>query len=434
MKKILLIAYNFPPIINAQSLRWVQFIKHLVREGYRIDVLTIVPEKGYVGYDGNSLNSVPKEVKVFRSYSGPLNVLINRYIPVQKNIKNKKYKYFSSSVLRQQIKFLYKKFIQPVLVPDEKILWFPWAMKILNKLKKNEYDIVISSAMPVTCHILGYYFKKWTGITWIMDYGDPWVFNPSFPLPIWKYLLESRIEGRLLKKADHILVTTDLAIEGFTKHYPFLVSSKFTVISQGYDKELVENIKIEKGKIFRILYTGTFYDSIRPPYNFFEAISQLNNVEMEILIVGDFQPQYLKVVKKKGLEKKIFFLGHKTHEETIALQKGADILLFLSNDSPYQISGKIFEYLGACRPILGIQFIDNDPAIHLIKKYKRGFVASNDAKEIASTIRKIHGLWQNGELVKHFSFKHIEEHTWAYQAMKLKNLINIVSVLREECP
>lgn len=425
MKKILLIAYNFPPIINAQSLRWVQFIKYLAQDNYKIDVLTIVPEKGYMGYDENSLNSVPKEVKVFRSYSGPLNVLINRYIPPSKNIKNENYKYSSSDMLRQQIKFLYKKFIQVALVPDEKIIWFPWAMKTLNKLKENEYDIVISSAMPLTCHVLGYYFKKWTGITWIMDYGDPWVFSPSFPFPVWRYLLDSRIEGRLLKKADHILVTTDLAIEGFIKHYPFLVSSKFSVISQGYDKELVENIKIKKGGIFRILYTGIFYDSIRPPYNFFEAISQLNDIEMEILIVGELQPQYLKAIKEKGLEGKISFLGRKSHEETIALQKSADVLLFLSNNSPYQISGKIFEYLGACRPILGIQFIDNDPAIHLIKKYKRGFVASNNAKEIASTIRKIHGLWQNGELLKQFSFKHIEEYTWAYQAMKLKNLINM---------
>lgn len=175
------------------------------------------------------------------------------------------------------------------------------------------------------------------------------------------------------------------------------------------------------------MYTGVFYDDIREPYTFFDGIRQLKDIDMEVVIAGSILYKYVEAARDKDLGNKIIFLGYRPFEEAIALQKGADILLLVSNNSPYQIPGKIFEYFGARRPILAIKFIENDPAISLIEEYNRGFVVPNNAEEIARVIKRIYELWRNRELEKQFSFESLEEFSWDNRAMQLENVINTVT-------
>lgn len=41
MQKILLVAYSYPPLGDAQSLRWYYISNELANIGYKIDVITI---------------------------------------------------------------------------------------------------------------------------------------------------------------------------------------------------------------------------------------------------------------------------------------------------------------------------------------------------------------------------------------------------------
>jgi len=423
MKNILLISYNFPPIGGPRSLRWLQFVKYLNRD-YSIEVLTIQPEKGCTRYDESLLSSIPENVKIYRTYPGFIQRFNYRYLPLDK-IKKVREKSFKI-ILRKAIKNI----LSPYLMPDQMVEWLPWGLKkAKNLVRKKKYDLIISSAWPFTDHLIGYFIKKKMGISWIADYGDPWAFNPFIPFPWRRNLIDCRFEEKLLKNMDNIIVTTKETADGYVKYYPFLDCQKITIIPNGYDHKEFQQAKPDKGKKFRIVYTGIFYKD-RSPDILLKSIKELN-FDFELIIAGEISPEYIKIIGNLGIEKKVKLLGHQSHKQAIALQKGADVLLLLGWLKGYQIPAKIFEYFGACRPILSIKFDEKDIAAKLVQKHNRGFIPYNNTKEIISALEEMHDLWQKGKFKSCFDLRELKEYSWDILAEKLKETIEKVTCEKE---
>ena len=421
-KSILLISYYFPPIGGPRSLRWHSFSKYLVQNGFNVDVITINPDPMNNSYDRSFCEQDLAMIGVYRAYPGPIRKFISGHFPVGEVLNDSGKTRSLKKVFRQEMKFFYNKVVKQFFIPDMTAEWLPWGIKkVLGLVRKKEYDMVISSATPFTDHILGFFFKKIAKIPLIVDYGDPWVFNPFFPK--WRYLFDSWIEGRILKNAERIIVNADTAVNGFISHYPFLPKDKFSVIYQGYDEGSYGRAMPEKGRIFRIVYTGVFYKNIREPYVFFEAISRLKDIDLEVVIAGEVMPEFKDAAENAGLDKKIIFLGYQPHSRAVSLQKGADLLLFFSNNSPYQLPGKIFEYMGSLRPMLCVKCREDDSAAFMVKEKNRGFVVSNNAGEIASAVTEAYNLWKNGNLQDRFDLGPVPEYSWDSQARKMKILI-----------
>lgn len=68
--RILLIAYSFPPLIDAQSFRWYYLSNALAELGIQIDVLTM----RYPFGDGASWD-FHKNIEVFETFPVPLSFL-----------------------------------------------------------------------------------------------------------------------------------------------------------------------------------------------------------------------------------------------------------------------------------------------------------------------------------------------------------------------
>ena len=420
--KILLISYLFPPVSGPRSIRWAQMTKHLSNMGYDVDVLTINPEKGFGTFDENSLELLCDKVKITRTYPGILYKLNNKFLPVSGNdVKdgNSELKRFK---VRPFLKTIYKKIFEPMLIPDKTVEWLPWGARELYKMRNNNYDLIISSSVPYTAHILGYIFKKWTRTKWIADYGDPWGFNPF--CKSWRLHIDKIIEKHLLKSMDAIIVTNQQTADGFTQHYRTILKlNMISVVSQGFEKKTYEEIIPERGNRFRIIYTGNFYGGLREPNIFFDALEQLRELDLEVLIAGDDHSYYQKLIKEKKLEKIVHFIGYQTHSKIVALQKGADVLLLLGNPNGYQLPGKIFEYFGACRPILTIKLNENDVATEFIERHRRGVIVSNQTQDIKKAIRLMYELKKNGKLEETYDCSYLDEYSWCYLATKLDKIL-----------
>jgi len=192
------------------------------------------------------------------------------------------------------------------------------------------------TANPYAVHHYGG-AARWTEI-----HSSTWAFNPFYPFSWRRYLIDRHIEAKLLKNMDNIIVTNKETADGYIKHYPFLDCQKFTIIPAGYDYKEVQQAKLDRGKKFRIVYTGIFCKE-RNPEIFFKSITNLN-IDFEMLIAGEVSPQYIKIIKNLGLNNRVKLLGYQSHERALALQKGADILLLLGWSKGYQIPAKTFEY------------------------------------------------------------------------------------------
>ena len=65
MKKVLLIAYYFPPLGGDGVQRSVKFVKYLIQKGWSVSVLTVKEDKTFFS-DDQFFKEVPPEVTIYR--------------------------------------------------------------------------------------------------------------------------------------------------------------------------------------------------------------------------------------------------------------------------------------------------------------------------------------------------------------------------------
>ncbi len=424
-KTILLCAYDYPPLITPQSIRWFYISRELNKQGYAVDVLTIrMPEK----YQ-ELLDEIPEAIKIHRSFPGPFYSLTYKF--------SGKSSYSNDKVDSKNVSALWKTFTQIhlgvykalnfFLVPDINCEWLPFAVKKGSRLlSMNSYDIVITSSEPKTCHLVGYYLKKKFGIPWIADYGDSWIYPiPTLAESNLKKKILDRIENRIVKKMDALTVAAKGIKRLYLEKYPFLNSEKIYIMPQAFDPDMFSNVKEETSPVFRIVFCGSFYKNLRDPLAFFEAIKEINEKDIEIVIAGRIN-EFIHEIKKDGIREKIKYHGFVSHIQSLALQKGASVLLHIGSASDIQVPGKVYEYFGAQRPILCIKSGDKDFSSELIAGYNKGLVVGNKKKYIKEGIKKLYALWKNGSLDENFDLAQVEDFTWQKSA---ENIINAIEGL-----
>jgi hypothetical protein len=431
-KRILFISYYLPPLGGPYSIRLVNFINYLDKSGWNVDVLTILPHENFPLYENNSVKNYSESLNIFRTSNGFINKIFYSLI------KNANYKLkhgHSSNIknngreLQNYFLKMFKHIANSLLIPDSTIEWFPFGIyKGLKLSKKNNYDLLISSSFPATCHFIAYVIKKKREIPWIVDYGDPWVFNPFFTPKRIKFPIEYKIESSILKTADAIIVTADETKENYLRNYPELNRFKINVIPMGAENKLFQNVNIDRSKKFRILYTGTVYagtkygsKNLEP---FLDAVEKIYNEEkfkkdIEIIFIGNVLDDAFEVIRNKNLDKKIILKGHLPHEKIPSSLINSDILLLFGGEGEIQIASKIFEYIAARRPILCVKGGEKDPTLKILQESNRGIIVDNKTEKIYLEIIRLYNLYQKQKLESSFDLSEKLEYSWENRAREL---------------
>jgi glycosyltransferase involved in cell wall biosynthesis len=184
----------------------------------------------------------------------------------------------------------------------------------------------------------------------------------------------------VLKNADRIVAINQEIVDSFVKTHPDISFDKFKVLPQGFDPADFENVApIERSK-FTIVYTGTFVEK-RTPQPLLDALKIIRDTQPEIfsniqvIFAGTFRQQDKEMVRLAGMEGIVEFRGYVPHRESIALLKSADLLWLVIHPSEGNTvaTGKLYEYLGAQKPILG-NVPQQGAAAELIRQTKTGRV------------------------------------------------------------
>lgn len=360
MKKVLIISYFFPPIGGGGVLRVTKFVKYLPEFGWEPLILT-VKQGFYPVKDESLLKELPAKTRIERvSYFEPG-------------------LWFNSSRWKSFLAFFIYRFI---MIPDNQILWFlPALIRGYKLIKKEKVKIVFTSASSYSDHLIGLILKKITGVKWMADFRDEWTISPYVHFPTVFHRFFARfLEKRFLKNADLVLTVSPGLNDSYQKIFG-RKDSKFRVLANGFDQADFRNLqnKYRRRDVFNIVHTGSLYGSRRADL-FLEALKELN----------------LEKVKTE-------FIGEKfrlPHHQVIERLLQADILLLILSpqDSQAVLTGKIFEYLAARRPILALA-PQNSGAARLINKLKIGEVVDpRDKKEIKRKIYHFYRLWQANKL------------------------------------
>jgi glycosyltransferase involved in cell wall biosynthesis len=164
------------------------------------------------------------------------------------------------------------------------------------------------------------------------------------------------LEQLVLTTADQILVTSETT----KKEFQAITRQPIAVITNGYDT--VVSSKVVLDKQFTISHIGSMLTG-RNPKNLWKVIAELivenknfkNSVRLQFL--GVLSDDVLQNLKQSGLEEYVDVVGYVSHEEAIHYQQKSQVLLLAEIDSEETkgiIPGKLFEYMAAERPILGI--------------------------------------------------------------------------------
>ena len=274
------------------------------------------------------------------------------------------------------------------LLPNSSWSWYSEAVKKAAEITESwKPDLIYSSALPISSHFIARRIAKGNNIPWIAEFRDLWSGGHGARVNTASSFFLKKIEKWLLKPAMG-LITVSNPLAAYLR---LIHKKKVSVIYNGFDENPFAGKSDQKVKhdaeLLTIVYTGSIYEG-RDPDLLFEALSQLGNLKDRIRVkFYTFKNTELKqkIIKYK-IDDCVKLMDFVPYNDSLRIQSEADILLYLSYSSTTHegkgiLSGKVFEYLGAQRPILSI----GSDADHLL--IQQGLMTHyNDAKGIKKQI------------------------------------------------
>ncbi len=382
MKHVLLINYYWPPCGGSGVHRWLRFSKYFKENNCHLTVYT--PENAaWTTIDEELVKQIPNDVTVIR----------NKIFEPQKYLSKNLNPAGHAGLARKNKSFLQSLIIWirgNLFIPDARVFWIKPSVRFLKKYLKEHPEIttIISTGPPQSMHVIGLKLKKqFPKLKWIADFRDPWTqidFYQELLPGKWADARHKKLENQVLTNADEVVTISDACADGLQE----LVNRKIHVITNGYDFPEFDQNKIELDSEFSIAHLGSMPYS-RNPRVLWETLSAItkSNEEftsfLKIKLVGSIDIKIVDEIKSFGLEKYVEFITSVPHNESIEIQRKSQLLLLIGNNSGNVkgiLTGKVFEYLGAKRPIFCIgQKESNLEAV--INKTQSGYFIDYDEKE-----------------------------------------------------
>lgn len=409
MKKVLIVSYFFPPVGGGSVMRVTKFCKYLPEFGWSPTVLTAAQHS--VVSDPTLLNELPDGVKVIRVPVSVTQRIKQRFI--RRTVSNSmSHTAVASHGIRRIAEKVFLALQDVISVPDQYKSWGVPALHHINTLLRTEkFDAIITTSPPHSVHNLGSLVAKRYRIPWIADFRDPWVGNPLFTHRFsWHRSLASKMEKNVIEKAQRVLVVTDHMQLQLTDRYSGVVpnlNEKVLTLTNGWDEDDFVGLKAKNSPTSQLLisYVGSI-GGTRSSYPLLDALTQLRKFRPDVFkdiavrFVGLFSDSQQRW--KNTMGNQVYFNSHVPHRESLQYMLDTDVLLVVlhaAEAAEFAYTGKVFEYIGSGRPILGLT--GDSLASKLILRERLGWaVDPMNTLDITNTLIDIHALWKRDSLPK----------------------------------
>lgn len=352
MKKVLMIAHSFPPLQVVGSQRPYKLAKYFPKFGWEPIVLTIK----HAGKSPEGIRIIETDYKKDIVSVIKAKIGFNPAETAREQLGIKVSKNFNHITWKSKIIKLVKEVTN---FPDDRRGWYKFALKSASEfLLKEKIDAIISTSSPVTSHLIARKLKQKYKILWVADLRDLWSQNPYVnKFSLIKYF-EKRLELKTLSDADAIVTVTSPWIDTLKTLHK---NKKVFCVTNGYDEDDFASLSSKLTRKFTITYTGTLYNGKRDPSLLFKVVTQLINENrinkdlIEIRLFVNKQDWLIDDIKKYNLEKVVNTYCFIPREKVLERQRESQVLLLLLWDNKGEAGfcpGKVYEYLGAKRPII----------------------------------------------------------------------------------
>ena len=428
MRRVLFIAYGFPPSMTMGAFSCAQIARYLPLYGWEPVVLTVKEkyiDDPYVKDDDADRASdsdlvirtykLPHPTDIYRRFKSsrlagkPALDSDQKAVSPTNGVKDRSGRAARDLVLSWSS------------VPDKYNGWLiPAVAAGLRAIKQTKARAIFSSAPYFTSHLAGYWLALLTGLPWVAHFRDPWItgvraeFRPDNNIC---FKISRALERMTISRADAVVCVTEEHAALMRANYDQMSASKFAVVMNGYDglewQEAIESLSpgapgegytADAPRKFRITYAGNLYTG-GTPAPLFRALRTLIDIgeigrdEASVELIGLCESgegrSMTAIISETGIEGSVEMRGRLNHSETLRRLLQSDLLLLLAEGLAVQIPGKTFEYLKTRRPILALA--SEGAVANLLRRTGGAWVVSpDDQPGVINAVRECYRLWKRG--------------------------------------
>nr|WP_320013639.1 glycosyltransferase [uncultured Desulfobacter sp.] len=386
MKRLLMVAYHFPPIQGSSGLhRTVQFARHLYDIGWYPIIVTVHPRAFPKTGDSMPAGMTEKCIvkRAFALDSARHLSIKGRYLDIS-------------------------------AIPDRWVSWWPGGVWECMQAVRAYKPHAIWSTFPIaTAHMIALTVHRLTGLPWIADFRDPMIQKGNSKNR-WIRRAYQVLEKKIVQNASLCVTVTQSALKEFVDRYPENFSNKWQIIPNGYDESLFSPydwlLKKERKKLnqkITMIHSGILYNEGRNPQTFLTALKSYldeNADDIQVIFRGCGNESGIKnTISNFGMKDFVSTGSSVSYAEAIKEMMQSELLL-LFQGAVYnkQIPAKVYEYIRSGRPILAMidksgetaQFLENWEGVYIAdikspETIKKAIIqAINDLKLKTKVTRK----------------------------------------------
>ena len=392
MRRVLVLAYHFPPIGGAGTQRSTKLVRYLSELGFSPVVLTGAGDAAgrWTPRDPTLQGDIPPHVRVLRMgegaapESGAWRARAERWLGVERPWS----RWWTRSVLRE------------------------------GSAAAAEADLIFAPLVPYEASTAAVQLSLAAGKPLVVDLLDPWALDEMMVYPTGAHRRQGlRAMRETLRAADAVVMNTAESQKRVLEAFPELQEKPVVAVPNGYDPaDFAAPPPTRFDDAFRIVHTGYLHTELgrehrrttslhkvlggsfdvdiltRSHVFLVEAVESLLQREhelgpIEIHLAGVLSGADRQVAAQS---KHVHLHGYLPHQQAVELMRSAD-LLFLpmhelrSGGRVGIIPGKTFEYIAARRPILAA-VPDGDARDLLLAAGNNHLCAPSDVGAVAAAI------------------------------------------------
>lgn len=400
MRRVLFVAYFFPPVGGAGVQRSVKFVRYLPEHGYEPVVVTGpgAAESRWAPLDETQANEVG--AVAVRRVPGPV-----------------------PPAPRGQRRRLYRLLGRSAFAP----WWIPGVVQAGRSVR--DADVIYGSLGPYESGEATAALARELGRPWVADLRDPWALDEMmvFPSALHRAAALRRMRNALASAAGIVLNTAE-ARRRLLAEFPELGGKVIATIPNGYDEaDFSGPLPPRQDAAFRIVHTGYLHTDLgrrhrrtrglrrllggsvpgvdiltRSHLFLLQAIDEVRRTDPELASRVELHlAGVLSAADRDEAQDAVVRVhGYVPHVDSTALLMTADLLFLPMQNLPAGrratiVPGKTYEYLAARRPILAA-IPEGDARDLLVEAGGARICRPDDVAAIAAALRLELAAWSSG--------------------------------------
>jgi len=418
VKRVLFLAYFFPPLGGGGCQRTLKLVRYLERNGWRSTVVT-TRDQDYWILDPSLEREIPAETEVLRvgGLTGGKIVQSLSRAGVSVQTGQEQRKKGPLQALRSIQRWM--------ILPDG---YRPWARAAehaaSDRIAKGGVDAIWTTSSPESAHLAGLALQKRHRLPWIADFRDPWVGRVTYHPPTpWHDARHRAMERRVVQSADKVTMVSEAMAALYRARYPEIDPARFVVLPNGFDPDDWRRADLdlaasapEAARRFVLLHAGQL--AHRPTVRTLLLAARLllerdpaARETLRLRFMGGNEEIGPRERERYGLGETLEFTPSQPHVASLVAMRRASALLLLGHGGDADAllyTGKLYEYLSSGRPVLAI--LDEGPAAELIRATGAGVVVRPGDVEGAQNALQ---AWLDAQRAGKDSATHIPGHQTA---------------------